>query len=323
MNDMTTTNLQNPARRDFIVKTAAAGGGLALGFNLHGLGGDALAQAGATPEINAWVAIKPDDTVVIRIARSEMGQGTLTGLAQLVAEELDCDWNKVTTEHINPGQSLARKRIWGDMSTGGSRGIRTSQDYVRRAGAGLLQAVHPRDPQFRIAVDLTADERRQFFPDDTLPQIEEEIRRSTIPSRDDFYIPSMSARTIVYKGMLNASQLRHFYPDLHDPAFQSAIAMVHSRFSTNTFPSWSRAHPYRYISHNGEINTLRGNINWMTAREALFASPLFDDISKILPIIDEHGSDTAILDNAVELLVQAGWPLPQAMMTSPSAVWNG
>ncbi len=145
MNDMTVDNLQNPERRDFIVKTAAVGGGLALGFNLQGVSGDALAQVTTgTPELNAWVAIKPDDTVVIRIARSEMGQGTLTGLAQLVAEELDCDWNKVTTEHVFPGQSLARKRVWGDMSTGGSRGIRTSQDYVRRAGAAarmmLLQA---------------------------------------------------------------------------------------------------------------------------------------------------------------------------------------
>ena len=150
MNDMTNPDLhntiQNPARRDFVVKTAAAGGGLALGFNFLAMPAVVLAQgasAGA-PELNAWVAIKTDDTVVIRIARSEMGQGTLTGLAQLVAEELDCDWNKVTTEHINPGQSLARKRIWGDMSTGGSRGIRTSQDYVRRAGAAarmmLLQA---------------------------------------------------------------------------------------------------------------------------------------------------------------------------------------
>ncbi len=118
MNDMTNLNLHNPARRGFIVKTALAGGGLALGFNLPGMGGEAHAQAqsvsAGAPELNAWVAIKSDDTVVIRIARSEMGQGTLTGLAQLVAEELDCDWNKVKTEHIFPGQSLARKRVWGD-----------------------------------------------------------------------------------------------------------------------------------------------------------------------------------------------------------------
>ena len=132
------------SRRTFIVGTAAASGGLALGFNAPFGTGAALAQANAATEVNIWVAIKPDDTCVIRVVRSEMGQGTHTGLAQLVAEELECDWNKITLEQIAPGTSLARKRIWGDMSTGGSRGIRTSQDYVRRGGAAarmmLLQA---------------------------------------------------------------------------------------------------------------------------------------------------------------------------------------
>ncbi len=125
------------SRRKFMVGSAAAGGGLALGFHLP-LGIDPAAAQGAAAagaEVNAWVVIKPDDTCVIRIARSEMGQGTLTGLAQLVAEELQCDWRKVTTESITAGQNLARKRVWGDMSTGGSRGIRSSQDYVRRGGA--------------------------------------------------------------------------------------------------------------------------------------------------------------------------------------------
>ena len=134
------------SRRKFVVGSAAAGGGLALGFNLPSGFGAAMAQGAATngTEVNIWVAIKPDDTCVIRIARSEMGQGTITGLAQLVAEELECDWKKVTTEQITPGTNLARKRAWGDMGTGGSRGIRTSQDYVRRGGAAarimLLQA---------------------------------------------------------------------------------------------------------------------------------------------------------------------------------------
>jgi len=134
------------SRRKFVVGAAAAGGGLALGFNLPSGFGAAMAQGAATngTEVNIWVAIKPDDTCVIRIARSEMGQGTITGLAQLVAEELECDWKKVTTEQITPGTNLARKRAWGEMGTGGSRGIRTSQDYVRRGGAAarimLLQA---------------------------------------------------------------------------------------------------------------------------------------------------------------------------------------
>ena len=137
-----TTNL---SRRRFLVSSAAAGGGLALGFQLPFAVAEAATQAAAAvPEINAWVVVKPDGTCVIRIARSEMGQGTLTGLAQLVAEELECDWKKVTTESPTPGENLARKRVWGEMGTGGSRGIRTSEDYVRRGGAAarmmLLQA---------------------------------------------------------------------------------------------------------------------------------------------------------------------------------------
>src|SRR4051794_14322446 len=131
-------------RRAFVVGTAAAGAGLALGFDVPFGGPTAVRAADAAPEVNAWVVIRPDDTVVIRIARSEMGQGTLTGLAQLVAEELECDWSKVTTEGVTPGRNLASKRAWGEMGTGGSRGIRTSQDYVRRGGAAarmmLLQA---------------------------------------------------------------------------------------------------------------------------------------------------------------------------------------
>ena len=122
-------------RRSFIVGTAAVGGGLALGLNIpFGPASVVRAQDGS-PEITAWVVIRPDDTVVIRIARSEMGQGTLTGLAQMVAEELECDWSKVTTEYPTPGQSVARKRVWGDFSTGGSRGIRESHQYVRQGGA--------------------------------------------------------------------------------------------------------------------------------------------------------------------------------------------
>lgn len=122
-------------RRAFVIGTAAVGAGLTLGLDLPFGGPTVVRAADGSPEVNAWVVIRPDDTVVIRIARSEMGQGTLTGLAQLVAEELECDWSKVTTEFPTPGQSVARKRAWGDFSTGGSRGIRTSQEYVRKGGA--------------------------------------------------------------------------------------------------------------------------------------------------------------------------------------------
>src|SRR6202171_3067295 len=128
------TALTQVNRRSFLAGAAAIGGGLSLGFRIpFGLAGAQAADS--VPEVNAWVVIRPDDTVVIRIARSEMGQGTLTGLAQLVAEELDCDWSKVTTEYPTPGQNLARNRVWGNFSTGGSRGIRDSQEYVRKGGA--------------------------------------------------------------------------------------------------------------------------------------------------------------------------------------------
>src|SRR3712207_4537983 len=131
------------SRRRFLAGAGAAVGGLALGFHIPLGGGEAVA-AETAPEVNAWVVVRPDDTVVIRIARSEMGQGTLTGLAQLVAEELDCDWSKVTTEYPTPGQNVARNRVWGNFSTGGSRGIRESHDYVRQGGAAarvmLVQA---------------------------------------------------------------------------------------------------------------------------------------------------------------------------------------
>jgi isoquinoline 1-oxidoreductase beta subunit len=135
MNHMLKLNLPTMNRRAFVIGTAAVGSGLVLGLDIP-FGGSSVARAAdGSPEVNAWVVIQPDDTVVIRIARSEMGQGTLTGLAQLVAEELECDWSKVTTEFPSPGQNVARKRVWGDFSTGGSRGIRTSQDYVRKGGA--------------------------------------------------------------------------------------------------------------------------------------------------------------------------------------------
>src|SRR5246500_1141422 len=131
-------------RRAFVVGSAALGSGLALGLDIP-LGGPAVVRAAdGSPEIGAWVVIRPDDAVVVRIARSEMGQGSLTGLAQLVAEELECDWTKVTTEYPTPGQSVARKRIWGDYASVGSRSIRESQDYVRKGGAAaremLIQA---------------------------------------------------------------------------------------------------------------------------------------------------------------------------------------
>jgi glutamate synthase (ferredoxin) len=152
---------------------------------------------------------------------------------------------------------------------------------------------------------------------------ESTILHSSIRQKEMFYVPSLSARTLIYKGMLNAPQVDEYFPDLRDPALESALALVHSRFSTNTFPSWHRAHPYRFIAHNGEINTLRGNVNWMHARESLLASDLFGpDITKILPIIDETGSDSAKFDNVLEMLVLAGRSLPHAVMMMIPEPWS-
>jgi glutamate synthase (NADPH/NADH) large chain len=139
-----------------------------------------------------------------------------------------------------------------------------------------------------------------------------------------YYPVSVSCRTVIYKGMFLADQLLTYYPDLHDPAFASAMALVHQRFSTNTFPTWSLAHPYRMIAHNGEINTLRGNVNWMAARQASVSSPLFgDDIGKLWPISYEGQSDTACFDNALEFLTLGGYSLAHAMMMMIPEAWAG
>jgi glutamate synthase (ferredoxin) len=138
-----------------------------------------------------------------------------------------------------------------------------------------------------------------------------------------WYVTSISTRTIIYKGMLMPVQVDQYYPDLRDPDMVSALALVHSRFSTNTFPSWERAHPYHFMAHNGEINTLRGNVNWMYARQSMFSSELFgDDIKKALPVINTNGSDSAMFDNCLELLVMAGRSLPHAVMMMVPEPWE-
>ncbi|OXM13688.1 glutamate synthase large subunit [Paenibacillus herberti] len=149
------------------------------------------------------------------------------------------------------------------------------------------------------------------------------IRYAGLEGGDMFYFPSFSSKKIVYKGMLTTEQVRSFYIDLNDETLETAIALVHSRFSTNTFPSWERAHPYRYLIHNGEINTLRGNVNWMHARQSLFASELFgEDLEKIKPIINPDGSDTAMFDNTLEFLYLAGRSLPHVAMMMVPEPWS-
>jgi glutamate synthase domain-containing protein 2/glutamate synthase domain-containing protein 1/glutamate synthase domain-containing protein 3 len=150
------------------------------------------------------------------------------------------------------------------------------------------------------------------------------VAESNLGAEELFYIPSLSSRTIVYKGLMIAHQLARFYPELSDSELITAMAMVHQRFSTNTFPSWQLAHPYRYIAHNGEINTIRGNVNWMNARQSIFASPLFGpDLQKLFPIIAPGGSDSASFDNAVELLLQSGRSLPHAIAMLIPEAWDG
>ena len=154
-------------------------------------------------------------------------------------------------------------------------------------------------------------------------RIEHAVDALEVPERQFFYVVSLSSRTLIYKGMLTAGQMGGMFPDLGDPALDSALALVHQRFSTNTFPSWPLAHPYRFIAHNGEINTLRGNINWMKAREALLQSDLLgEDLKKIAPIVREGGSDSAIFDNVLELLVMAGRPLPHAILMMIPEPWQ-
>jgi len=169
--------------------------------------------------------------------------------------------------------------------------------------------------------DRAAFERKLYV---IRKRAEHAIAKESLPERKYFYIPSLSANTLIYKGMLSADQIETMFPDVTDPLVESALALVHQRFSTNTFPSWPLAHPYRMIAHNGEINTLRGNINWMHAREALCRSGLLgDDLQKIFPIVIEGGSDTAIFDNVLEFLVMTGRPLPLAILMMIPEAWSG
>ncbi|MEK6569036.1 MAG: glutamate synthase central domain-containing protein, partial [candidate division NC10 bacterium] len=154
-------------------------------------------------------------------------------------------------------------------------------------------------------------------------RVEHTVFASPEQNGKPFHLPSLSSNTLIYKGMLSADQIETMFPDIVDPAIESALALVHQRFSTNTFPSWPLAHPYRYIAHNGEINTLRGNINWMHAREALCESDLLPDLKKIFPIVLEGGSDSAIFDNVLEFLVMAGRPLPHAVLMMIPEAWSG
>ncbi|MBA2345387.1 MAG: glutamate synthase subunit alpha, partial [Rubrobacter sp.] len=187
-----------------------------------------------------------------------------------------------------------------------------------RAAGNLARDVMPRFRQFFIEnrAGSEADFERKLYV----------IRRrvhKAVEESHRLYIASLSCRTVVYKGLLKGDQVPQFYPDLRDPAFNSALALVHSRFSTNTLGSWELAHPYRYMAHNGEINTLRGNVNWMRARESRLESDLFgDDIGKLSPVIAPDQSDSAAFDNALELLYLAGRDLPHTVAMMIPEAWE-
>ncbi len=201
---------------------------------------------------------------------------------------------------------------WRDTPIDGNtigRVARNTQPYIEQIFVG-------RGP----GMDQDALERKLYV---VRKRAEAEVLRSDMKERDFFYIPSLSSRTIVYKGLLLAPQIANFYKELSDPNVMSAICLVHQRFSTNTFPTWQLAHPYRYICHNGEINTLRGNANWMYARQSDLKSQLFGpDMQKLLPIITAGGSDSAMLDNAVELLTLAGRSLPHVLSMLIPEAWD-
>ena len=182
----------------------------------------------------------------------------------------------------------------------------------------MAQVFIGRNPELK---DEAAFERKLYV---IRKLAEQKIRYgSKIDGGKWFYVSSLSVRTMIYKGMLMPEQVAKYYPDLRDESMVTAMALVHSRFSTNTFPSWDRAHPNRYIAHNGEINTLRGNVNWMKAAQANFKSALFGkDIKKVIPVINEDGSDSAQFDNCLELLVMAGRELPHAMMMMIPEPWE-
>ena len=202
---------------------------------------------------------------------------------------------------------------WRDTPVDGAaigRVARASQPYIQQIFVGRAPGM-----------DENTFERKLYI---VRKRAEAEAAASEMDDKEVFYIPSLSARTIVYKGLLLAPQIANFYAELADPDVISALCLVHQRFSTNTFPSWQLAHPYRYIAHNGEINTLRGNVNWMHARQSVLESPLFGkDLEKLFPIIAPNGSDSANLDNAVELLVQSGRSLPHAMAMLIPEAWAG
>ncbi|HKY23501.1 MAG TPA: glutamate synthase large subunit [Vicinamibacterales bacterium] len=252
------------------------------------------------------------------LPRDPSARATIEALiAKIVGEEGQTllGWRDMPTDNRLIGASAAAvEPYFKQLFVGMGAGLKAS---ATKTGSSATDA----GPTFRSA--NAAFERKLYV---IRKRIEHAVDQLPISSTDRkyFYIPSLSANTLIYKGMLIADQIETMFPDLVDPDVESALALVHQRFSTNTFPSWPLAHPYRYIAHNGEINTLRGNINWMHAREAMCESDLLgEDLAKILPVIREGGSDTATFDNVLEFLVMTGRSLPHAVLMMIPEPWSG
>jgi len=242
-------------------------------------------------------------------APGDYGVGMLF-LPQDKATRAACE--RVLTECVTAeGQTLLGWRDVPTKNAGLGKGVKAAEPVIRQAiiKRGLNCA------------NVDTFERKLFV---LRKRAEHAVRALSLPGTESFYIPSLSARTLVYKGMLLADQVGEYYPDLLDNEMVTALALVHQRFSTNTFPTWDLAHPFRMIAHNGEINTLRGNLNWMAARRHSMSSALLgDDLDKLWPLIAEGQSDSACFDNALELLVAGGYSLAHAMMLLIPEAWAG
>ncbi|MDE2517494.1 MAG: hypothetical protein KGL12_15815, partial [Rhodospirillales bacterium] len=220
-------------------------------------------------------------------------------------------------EHVvgSEGQSFLGWREVPVDTTGLGARVIESMPVIRQAIIEAAPAIADQDAFERKVLAI----RKQM-----LNKIRALAEERHLPGLDELYMPSFSTRTMVYKGLLLAPQVGSFYRDLGDPRTRSALALVHQRFSTNTFPSWKLAHPYRFLAHNGEINTVRGNVNWMYARRRAMSSDLLGpDLDKMWPLIPHGQSDTACIDNALELLVAGGYPLAHAMMMLIPEAWAG
>ncbi len=234
------------------------------------------------------------------------------GIAFLPPSSTDRNTMEEWTEHIvhEEGQKFLGWREVPHESSGIGKVARSVKPEFKQIFIGRGKNTRPEDLDRKLYII-----RKRLY---------NKVYQSTLNQKNYYYFCSLSTKTMVYKGQLMAEQVDRFFTDLANPLMVSAMALIHSRYSTNTFPTWALAHPYRMIAHNGEINTLRGNINWMHAREMQFISDVFgEDIKKVLPIVVPHGSDTATLDNVLEMLVLAGRSLPHAMMMMIPEAWSG